>query len=57
MKWIKLLWKKILKQAIERPEIAYKQIQKLEKYKEELDKSDDNTINYTDPEARKSPNK
>ncbi|AWX33490.1 hypothetical protein [Methanosphaera sp. BMS] len=49
--------KQILKQAIEHPETAYKQIQKLERCKEELEKSGKNTVNYTDPEARKSPNK
>ena len=49
--------KQILKQAIEHPETAYKQVQKLEKCQEELEKSGANTVNYTDPEARKSPNK
>ena len=49
--------KQILKQAIEHPETVYKQIQKLERCKEELEKSGKNTVNYTDPEARKSPNK
>ncbi|AWX33484.1 hypothetical protein AW729_10450 [Methanosphaera sp. BMS] len=49
--------KQILKQAIEHPETAYKQVRKLEKCKEELEKSGKNTVNYTDPEARKSPNK
>ena len=49
-KQFQLLWKtKILKQIIEHPETAYKQIKKLEKK--------NTTINYTDPEARKSPNK
>ena len=48
--------KQILKQAIEHPETAYKQVQKLEKCQEELE-SGANTVNYTDPEARKSPNK
>lgn len=49
--------KQILKQAIEHPEKAYKQVIKLEKCREELEKSGKNTVNYTDPEARKSPNK
>ena len=49
--------KQILKQAIEHPETAYKQVRKLIKCKQELDKSGKNTVNYTDPEARKSPNK
>ena len=49
--------KQILKQTIEHPETAYKQVRKLEKCQEELDKSGKNTVNYTDPEARKSPNK
>jgi len=49
--------KQILKQAIEHPETAYKQVIKLEKCQEELNKSGKNTVNYTDPEARKSPNK
>lgn len=49
--------KQILKQTIEHPETAYKQIKKLEKCKEEIEKSGKNTVNYTDPEARKSPNK
>ena len=49
--------KQILKQAIEHPETAYKQVQKLEKCQEELEKSGANTVNYTNPEARKSPNK
>ena len=49
--------KTILKQAIEHPETAYKQVQKLKKCLEELEKSGKNTVNYTDPEARKSPNK
>ena len=49
--------KQILKQAIEHPETAYKQIRKLEKCKTELEKSGKNTVNYTDPEARKSPDK
>jgi len=49
--------KQILRQAIEHPETAYKQVQKLEKCKKELIKSGKNTVNYTDPEARKSPNK
>ena len=49
--------KKILRQAIENPENAHKQLIKLEKCKEMLEKTGDNTVNYTDPEARKSPNK
>ena len=49
--------KQILKQAIEHPETAHKQLRKLEKCQEELIKSGKNTVNYTDPEARKSPNK
>lgn len=49
--------KQILKQAIEHPETAYKQVKKLEKCQQELEKSGKNTVNYTDPEARKSPNK
>ena len=49
--------KQILRRAIEHPETAYKQIKKLEKCKEEIEKSGKNTVNYTDPEARKSPNK
>lgn len=49
--------KQILKQAIEHPETAYKQVEKLEKCEEELLKSGKNTVNYTDHEARKSPKK
>lgn len=49
--------KQILRRTIEHPETAYKQIKKLEKCKEEIEKSGKNTVNYTDPEARKSPNK
>ena len=41
--------KQILKQAIEHPETAYKQVEKLEKCEEELLKSGKNTVNYTDP--------
>ena len=47
--------KELLRQAIEKPETAYKQINKLEKCQEMLEKTGDNTVNYTDPEARKSP--
>ncbi|RAP53232.1 MAG: hypothetical protein BZ137_07205 [Methanosphaera sp. rholeuAM130] len=42
---------------IEHPETAYKQVRKLEKCNEELEHGGKNTVNYTDPEARKSPNK
>ena len=36
---------------------AYKQIEKLEKNAKKKQKKKNTTINYTDPEARKSPNK
>ena len=49
--------KQILRQAIEHPETAHKQVEKLEKCKKMIEKTKDNTVNYTDPEARKSPNK
>jgi len=49
--------KQILKQAIEHPETAYKQIRKLEKCKTELEKSGKNTVNYTDPKHAKAQTK
>ncbi|MBR0472087.1 MAG: transposase, partial [Methanosphaera sp.] len=54
---LNLCGKRILRQAIEKPETAYKQINKLEKCQKMLEQTGDNTVNYTDPEARKSPNK
>ncbi len=54
---LNLCGKRILRQAIEHPETAYKQIEKLEKCQEMIEKTKDNTVNYSDPEARKSPNK
>lgn len=54
---LNLCGKRILRQAIEKPETAYKQVNKLKKYQEMLEKTGDNTVNYTDPEARKSPSK
>ena len=54
---LNLCGKRILRQAIEHPETAYKQVEKLEKCREMIEKTGDNTVNYSDPEARKSPNK
>ena len=54
---LNLCGKQILRQAIENPQTAYKQVKKLKKCKEMIEKTGDNTVNYTDPEARKSPNK
>lgn len=54
---LNLCGKRILRQAIEHPETAYKQVEKLEKCQEMIEKTGDNTVNYSDPEARKSPNK
>ena len=53
---LNLCGKQILRQAIEHPQTAYKQVEKLKKCKEMIEKTGDNTVNYTDPEARKSPN-
>ena len=49
--------KEYYRQAIEHPETAYKQVEKLEKCQEMIEKTGDNTVNYSNPEARKSPNK
>ena len=49
--------KEYYRQALEHPKTAYKQVEKLEKYREMIEKTKDNTVNYSDPEARKSPNK
>jgi len=50
---LNLCGKRILRQAIEKPETAYKQLNKLQKCLEMLEKTGDNTVNYTQSRSTK----
>ena len=52
---LNLCGKRILRQAIEHPETAYKQVEKLEKCQEMIEKTGDNTVNYSGSRSKKKP--
>ena len=52
---LNLCGKRIFRQAIEHPETAYKQVEKLEKCQEMIEKTGDNTVNYSGSRSKKKP--